>query len=72
MKEWNVPSFISELGDCETWNAVDKANISHTYWHYSSYCNTDAYYFGNKKIPDETFGACILGWANGKSRFECN
>lgn len=41
-------------------------NISHSYWHYSSYCNTGAD-FGNLKVPDETFGACILGWGAGDS-----
>ena len=42
MMDWNVPSFITELGNCSTWKAVDIANISHFYWHYSSYCNTNS------------------------------
>ena len=65
MGEWNVPSFITEMNSCVTWKAVEKANISHFYWHYSSYCNTNSSYFGNKKIPEESFGACILGWEGG-------
>jgi hypothetical protein len=32
----------------------------------SSYCNTGPW-FGNRKVPEETFGACILGWGSGDS-----
>merc|ERR1719329_1083364 len=64
-KAWNVPTFGTELG-CDGFDAAAAANISHSYWHYSSYCNTGAS-FGNRKFPEETFGACILGWASGDS-----
>ena len=32
----------------------------------SSYCNTGPW-FGNRTVPTDTFGACILGWASGNS-----
>jgi hypothetical protein len=63
---FNMPSFATEFGSCEAWDAAAKANISHSYWHYSSYCNTGAA-FGNKAFPTDTFGACILGWGGGDS-----
>ena len=34
-QEWNVPSFNTEFGGCDAWNACEAADISHTYWHYS-------------------------------------
>ena len=46
------------------------ANISLSYWHYSSYCTTGPA-FGNRVVPDETFGACILGWGGGESSKTC-
>jgi len=64
-KKWNVPSFATEVG-CDSFLAAKEANISHSYWHYSAYCNTGAS-FGNKAVPSETFGACILGWGSGDS-----
>ena len=64
-KEWNVPSFATEVG-CKNFAAAAKNNISHSYWHYSSYCNTGPW-FGNRTVPTDTFGACILGWVNGQS-----
>ena len=64
--DWNVPSFLTEFGDCAAWPVARAANISHSYWHYSSYCNTGAS-FGNRTVPEDTFGACILGWADGNS-----
>jgi len=64
-KEWKVPSFATETG-CDQFNAAAAANISHSYWHYSSYCNTGPS-FGNRRAPANTFGACILGWASGDS-----
>ena len=36
-KDWNIPSFNTEFGSCEAWNESVAANISVTYWHYSSY-----------------------------------
>ena len=39
-KDWNVPTFLTEFGGCDAWVAASAANISHTYWHYSSYCDT--------------------------------
>lgn len=64
-KEWNVPTFATEVG-CDQFQNAAKANISHSYWHYSSYCNTGPS-FGNRSVPTNTFGACILGWAGGDS-----
>lgn len=64
-KKWNVPTFATEVG-CDQFAAAAKANISHSYWHYSAYCNTGPA-FGNRKVPEETFGACILGWGSGDS-----
>merc|ERR1711916_250255 len=43
---WNVPTFATEFGSCDAWRAATAANISHTYWHYSSYCTTGPA-FGN-------------------------
>ena len=69
--DWGVPSFATEFGSCDAWRAAAAANISHTYWHYSSYCDTGAS-FGNKSVPDETFGGCILGWAGANSAYSCD
>jgi len=66
---WNMPTFGTELG-CDTFCPAKDAGISHSYWHYSSYCNTGPC-FGNKKVPEETFGACLLGWGSGDSS-KCN
>lgn len=63
---WNMPSFLTEFMDCDAWTATATAGIGHSYWHYSSYCDTGAE-FGNKKVPEETFGACILGWGAGST-----
>ena len=63
--QWSMPTFGTEL-TCEIFDAAAAANISHSYWHYSSYCNTGPW-FGNRSVPTETFGACILGWASGNS-----
>merc|ERR1712039_581053 len=62
---WNVPTFATETG-CGQFNAAAASNISHSYWHYSSYCNTGPG-FGNRTVPTDTFGACILRWASGDS-----
>eukprot|EP00930_Biecheleria_cincta_P074636 TRINITY_DN61849_c0_g1_i1.p1 TRINITY_DN61849_c0_g1~~TRINITY_DN61849_c0_g1_i1.p1 ORF type:complete len:449 (+),score=55.73 TRINITY_DN61849_c0_g1_i1:143-1489(+) len=64
-QEWNVPTFATETA-CNHFNAAAAVNISHSYWHYSSYCNTGPS-FGNRTVPTDTFGACILGWAGGNS-----
>jgi hypothetical protein len=64
-KEWDIPTFATETG-CDHFNAAAAANISHSYWHYSSYCNTGPS-FGNLSVPGDTFGACILGWGGGDS-----
>lgn len=66
MEDWNVPSFATEFGDCHAWVAAAAANISHSYWHYSSYCTTGPS-FGNRTVPTDTFGGCMLGWAGGNS-----
>lgn len=68
--DWNLPTFATEFFGCEAWIAASNANISHTYWHYSSYCNTGPD-FGNLSVPDETFGGCMLGWGGGDSTFSC-
>merc|ERR1712070_228666 len=65
-KKWGIPTFGTELGCGQFW-AAKNASISHSYWHYSDYCNTRPEYFGNIKIPEESFGACILGWGSGRS-----
>jgi len=65
-KDWNMPTFSTEFFDCAAWKAAEEANVSRSYWHYSCYCNTGPD-FGNKKIPSETFGACILGWGGGNT-----
>jgi len=64
-QNWKMPTFGTELG-CEVFDAAAAANISHSYWHYSAYCNTGPN-FGNRTVPNETFGACILGWGSGDS-----
>jgi len=64
-KDWGIPTFGTELG-CGQFTAAAAANISHSYWHYSSYCNTGPW-FGNRTVPTDTFGACILGWGGGHS-----
>merc|ERR1719503_14363 len=63
--KWDVPVFGTEL-NCEMFWAAKDAGISHSYWHYSSYCNTGSS-FGNREAPGFTFGACILGWSDGGS-----
>jgi hypothetical protein len=63
---FNMPSFATEFGSCEAWNATAVLGISHSYWHYLSYCNTGPA-FGNRTVSSDTFRACILGWAGGAS-----
>ncbi len=70
-EQFDCPSFATEFGSCSAWQAARDANISHTYWHYSSYCDTGPS-FGNKSVPANTFGACILGWAGGDSSKTCD
>ena len=62
-----VPSFATEFMSCELWSAAQAAGISHSYWHYSSYCTTGPD-FGNRSVPLESFGACILGWGGGSTQ----
>jgi hypothetical protein len=69
-KAWDVPIFATEFGSCDFWREAKKQNISTTYWHYSTYCNTNPIY-GNRKVPEETFGACILGWGGSSSSDFC-
>lgn len=64
MHDWAVPSFLTEHYSCDAWFAAANASISHSYWHYSSYCDTGSD-FGNKTVPTDTFGGCILGWGGG-------
>jgi hypothetical protein len=68
-KEWNMPTFATEFMDCGAWTAAESAGISHSYWHYSSYCNTGPSFANN--ADHDTFGACILGWAGGNSDYSC-
>ena len=63
---YDCPTFATEFMSCDLWKLAAGANISHMYWHYSSYCNTGPD-FGNRRVPFDTFGACILGWAGGSS-----
>ena len=69
-ESWGIPTFATEFMDCMVWNATTLANISHLYWHYSAYCNTGPT-FGNRSVPNNTFGACILGWGSGDSSYSC-
>jgi len=66
MRDWRMPSFLTEFMDCAAWDAAANASISHSYWHYSCYCDTGPA-FGNKQVPSETFGGCILGWGSGST-----
>jgi len=66
MSDWSMPSFLTEHMDCNAWWAAYNASISVSYWHYSCYCDTDPM-FGNKTVPTQTFGACILGWGAGST-----
>lgn len=65
-KKWNIPTFGTETG-CNQFEAARAANISHSYWHYSAYCN----YPPDRGFPDipieQAFGGCILGWGSGNS-----
>jgi hypothetical protein len=70
---WGVPALLTEFGDCGAWNAAAAAGMGHLYWLYSSYCTTGPA-FGNRAVPADTFGACILGWggeAGGDPGFNC-
>ena len=65
-EKWNIPTFATET-DCTQFEAAREANISHSYWHYSAYCNfPNRGYFSTKGI-ENAFGACILGWGSGSS-----
>ena len=68
---WGVPTLLTEFGDCAAWNAAAQAGVGHLFWHYSAYCNTGPA-FGNRSVPQDTFGACILGWASGNSQYNCS
>jgi hypothetical protein len=69
--DWNVPNFATEFMDCDAWKGLAEVGISHSYWHYSNYCNTSPQ-FGNRSVPKDTFGACILGWGSGDSSKKCD
>ena len=70
-KDWNVPSFATEFGSCSAWDAANAANISHSYWHYSAYCNFPNRGDFSTNGIENAFGACILGWGGGSSS-KCN
>ena len=55
MDEWQIPSLLTEMYDCPSWNATAKAKIGHLFWEYSPFCNTGPA-FGNRKPVEETFG----------------
>jgi len=63
-RQWDVPVFSTEAS-CAVMDVAAAVNVSASYWHYSSYCNTGPY-FGNRSL-NHSFGACILGWAGGNS-----
>jgi hypothetical protein len=70
---WGVPALLTEFGDCSAWDAAAQAGMGRLYWLYSSYCTTGPA-FGNRQVPADTFGACILGWggaAGGNPEFNC-
>jgi len=67
---WQVPTYLTEFMSCDAWQAASAANISYSYWHYSAYCDTGPY-FGSPAVPDDSFGACILGWNGGDSSKTC-
>jgi len=66
-KDWNVPSFATEFGSCSAWDAANAANVSHSYWHYSAYCNFPNRGDFSTNGIENAFGACILGWGGGSS-----
>lgn len=71
--DWNMPSFATEFMGCSTWNAAKNAGISHSYWHYSCYCDTNADFSAKGVVvPDTSFGACILGWGGGNADYTCD
>ena len=52
-EKWNMPSFATEFMGCGTWNAAKDAGISHSYWHYSCYCDTNpAFSAKGVVVPD--------------------
>ena len=68
-KDWNVPSFATEVGGgpdwCSMWKKMADVNMSRTYWKYSHYCNAgrpSIFGLNASQTPNNTFGACILGW----------
>jgi hypothetical protein len=67
---WDVPSVLTEFMSCAVWSAATDSDMSLLYWHYSAYCNTGPD-FGNLSVPDQTYGACILGWGGGTSSYSC-
>lgn len=69
-RDWGVPAFATEVYSCYMWNASAAVNASTYYWHYSSYCTTGRS-FGNRTVPDQTFGSCILGWASAATVSPC-
>ena len=55
-----MPTFATEFSDCKAWKSAAKYNISHTYWHYSSYCTTG---FVSRAMSVDTAGALnVLCW----------
>ena len=69
-EQWRLPTFATEFMSCDAWRAAAAANVSRLYWHYSAYCTTGPD-FGDRAVPADTFGACILGWAGGTSSYSC-
>lgn len=65
-EKWGIPTFGTETG-CSQFEAARAANISHSYWHYSAYCNFPARDSFPEVPIENAFGACILGWGSGNS-----
>jgi hypothetical protein len=61
MADWHVPSALTECYSCASWHTAAAQNMSRFFWSYSPYCTTGPVY-GNRSVPEDTFGACILGW----------
>jgi len=68
---WGVPGLLTEFGFCDAWDAAAQAGMGHLFWLYSSYCTTGPA-FGNRAVPADTFGACILGWGGGNAAYNCS
>merc|ERR1711871_1735718 len=39
-KEWGIPSFLTEMYDCNSWNVTNQLKVGHLFYQYSPFCNT--------------------------------